>query len=252
MARLHFAKLMLAASALCFTACATAPPAPIPTRQAMADVRRPAEDVALDTQRQGAAVLDLAGIQPGWKVADIMQGAGYFTRLFIAKVGDTVYDGSLKTQLRAIRDELTKLGLAVNIRNNRMVISLPGDVLFDSGRDELKSAGKETLVEVAAVLKTIGERHFQVAGHTDDVKISTNKFPSNWELSTARAVRVTRLLQESGVNPAQLSAAGYGEFDPAVPNDSDENRGKNRRIEISVVPDLSGLVSPSAPSTERI
>lgn len=82
---------MLAASALCFTACATAPPAPtpIPTRQAMADVRRPAEDVALDTQRQGAAVLDLAGIQPGWKVADIMQGAGYFTRLFIAKVGDT-------------------------------------------------------------------------------------------------------------------------------------------------------------------
>lgn len=148
---------------------------------------------------------------------------------------------------------LTDAGkLEVRIRDGRLILDLPNDVLFDSGRDELKSAGKETLVEVAAVLKTIGERHFQVAGHTDDVKISTNKFPSNWELSTARAVRVTRLLQESGVNPAQLSAAGYGEFDPAVPNDSDENRGKNRRIEISVVPDLSGLVSPSAPSTERI
>ena len=72
-------------------ACATAPPAPPPitTTQAIADPRRPAEDIALDAQRQGAAVLDLANIQPGWKVADIMQGAGYFTRLFIAKTGET-------------------------------------------------------------------------------------------------------------------------------------------------------------------
>ena len=72
-------------------ACATAPPAPpaITTAQAIADPRRPAEDIALDAQRQGAAVLDLANIQPGWKVADIMQGAGYFTRLFIAKTGET-------------------------------------------------------------------------------------------------------------------------------------------------------------------
>lgn len=72
-------------------ACATAPPAPpaITTAQAIADPRRPAEDIALDAQRQGAAVLDLANIQPGWKIADIMQGAGYFTRLFIAKTGET-------------------------------------------------------------------------------------------------------------------------------------------------------------------
>jgi predicted methyltransferase len=84
-------RLMLTAAALCLAACATmaAPAAPIPTATAIADPRRPAEDVALDNQRQGAAVLDLAGIQPGWKVADIMQGAGYFTRLFVAKVGET-------------------------------------------------------------------------------------------------------------------------------------------------------------------
>jgi predicted methyltransferase len=87
----HLAKVMLAASAFCLAACAIAPQgaAPIPTGQAMTDPRRPAEDVALDAQRQGAAVLDLAGIQPGWKVADIMQGAGYFTRLFVAKAGET-------------------------------------------------------------------------------------------------------------------------------------------------------------------
>ncbi|MFT3723488.1 MAG: hypothetical protein QM773_07855 [Hyphomonadaceae bacterium] len=91
MTRTHLTKLMLAASALCLAACTTASSgaAPIPTQQVMTDPRRPAEDVALDDQRQGAAIVDFAGIQPGWKVADIMQGAGYFTRLFIAKVGDT-------------------------------------------------------------------------------------------------------------------------------------------------------------------
>ncbi|HVY87810.1 MAG TPA: hypothetical protein VG942_03030 [Hyphomonadaceae bacterium] len=77
---------VFAAAVLALSACATAP-APIPTEQAMKDPRRPAEDVALDSQRQGAAVLDISGIRPGWKVADLMQGAGYFTRLFVAKVG---------------------------------------------------------------------------------------------------------------------------------------------------------------------
>jgi predicted methyltransferase len=84
-------RLVLTAAAFCLAACTTMAqsPAPITTAQALADPRRPAEDVALDSQRQGAAILDLADIQPGWKVADIMQGAGYFTRLFVAKVGDT-------------------------------------------------------------------------------------------------------------------------------------------------------------------
>ncbi|MFO0614535.1 MAG: OmpA family protein [Polyangiaceae bacterium] len=148
---------------------------------------------------------------------------------------------------------LTDAGkLEVSVRDGRLMLDLPNDVLFESGRDELLAVGKETLLEVAAVLKTISDRRFQVAGHTDNVKISTNRFPSNWELSTARAVRVTRLLQEAGVQPAQLSAAGYGEYDPAFPNDTGENRAKNRRIEISVVPDLSGLAPAPAPATEKI
>lgn len=140
---------------------------------------------------------------------------------------------------------LTDAGkLEVRVRDGRLILDLPNDVLFDSGRDELKREGKETLASVAEVLTTIAEKRFQIAGHTDDVKIATSRFPSNWELSAARAVKVTRLLQESGVKPAQLSAAGYGEFDPACPNDSDENRAKNRRIEISIVPDLTGLALP--------
>lgn len=146
---------------------------------------------------------------------------------------------------------LTDAGkLEVAVRDGRLILDLPNDVLFDSGRDELKAVGKETLTSVAEILKTITDRRFQVAGHTDDVKISTTRFPSNWELSAARAVKVTRLLADAGVQPAQLSAAGYGEFDPSVPNDNDENRAKNRRIEISIVPDLGELVKAAGP--ERI
>lgn len=118
-------KLVLAASALALAGCATAPPA-ISTQQAISDPRRPAEDVAVDAKRQGAAVLDLANIQPGWKVADIMQGAGYFTRLFVAKVGETgkvyawspdafmkakpaLYDDSLNVLQRAYPDQIVTL-----------------------------------------------------------------------------------------------------------------------------------------------
>jgi predicted methyltransferase len=119
---------LTAAATVCLAACTTTPPAPalIPTAIAIADPRRPAEDVALDTQRQGAAVLDLAGIQPGWRVADIMQGAGYFTRLFVAKVGKTgkvcawspdafmkakpaLYDDSLNTLQRAYPNQIVTL-----------------------------------------------------------------------------------------------------------------------------------------------
>ncbi|MEQ1783385.1 MAG: methyltransferase [Hyphomonadaceae bacterium] len=127
-ARKRVAKLLFAAAALSLAACATGAPtvAPIPTAQAIADPRRPAEDVALDTQRQGAAVLDLANIQPGWKVADIMQGAGYFTRLFVPKTGPTgkvyawspdafmkakpaLYDDSLNVLQRAYPDQIVTM-----------------------------------------------------------------------------------------------------------------------------------------------
>jgi chemotaxis protein MotB len=138
--------------------------------------------------------------------------------------------------------------LKVALRDGRMIIELPNDVLFDSGKDDLKPEGKATISEVAKILKTVTGRKFQVAGHTDNVKIQTSKFPSNWELSTARAVTVTRLLQDGGVPPESLSAAGYGEFDPAAPNDTPESRSKNRRIEITLVPNLEEFVKVATPA----
>jgi chemotaxis protein MotB len=137
--------------------------------------------------------------------------------------------------------------LKVSTRNGRLVLQLPNDVLFDSGQTALKPAGKEALLQIARVLATIAGRSFQVAGHTDNVPIQTSRFPSNWELSTARAVEVVRLLVGQGVGPRALSAAGYGEFDPVADNDSPDDRAKNRRIEITLQPNLDELVAAHPP-----
>jgi chemotaxis protein MotB len=132
--------------------------------------------------------------------------------------------------------------LKVRLRDGRMVIELANDVLFDSGQTSIKPDGQKAISDVAAVLRTIGNRRFQVAGHTDNVPITTARFNSNWELSTERAVVVVRFLIGRGLRPDLLSAAGYGEFDPIAPNDSPANKSKNRRIEITLQPNIDELV----------
>jgi chemotaxis protein MotB len=133
--------------------------------------------------------------------------------------------------------------LKVTLRNGRMVIQLANDVLFDSGQTDIKPAGQQALAQVATVLKTIKDRHFQVAGDTDNVPIQNARFPSNWELSTRRAVEVVHFLVSQGLRPEMLSAAGYGEFDPVASNEAPLGRAKNRRIEISLQPNIDELVA---------
>ena len=133
--------------------------------------------------------------------------------------------------------------LKVALRNGRMVLQLPNDVLFDSGQTTIKPAGRQALAKIATILRTISDRHFQVAGDTDNVPIATALFPSNWELSTRRAVEVVHFLVGQGMRPELLSAAGFGEFDPVASNDSAESRAKNRRIEIALQPNIDELVS---------
>jgi chemotaxis protein MotB len=139
--------------------------------------------------------------------------------------------------------------LRVRIVRGRMVIEMPSNILFRSGSANLSDEGEEALTEVAGVLSSIQGRDFQVAGHTDNVPIRRSRFRSNWQLSTARALEVVEFLQEHGVAPAHLSAAGYSEHAPSASNDSEEGRAANRRIEIVLMPnldelpDLSGLES---------
>jgi chemotaxis protein MotB len=131
--------------------------------------------------------------------------------------------------------------LRVRVVRGRMVVELSENILFDSGKDELKKEGQEALTQVATVLSSIANRDFQIAGHTDNIPIKSAKFPSNWELSTARAVEVTRYLADKGVDPSRLSAAGYADTQPVASNSDADGRRQNRRIEIVLMPNLDEL-----------
>lgn len=177
--------------------------------------------------------------------------------------------GSLEEALQANREELDELRLArqqteerlkvyrevasqlasmveagqlsVTIRDGRMVINLADDILFDSGRTVIKSEGEGALEELAEVLSDFTDRNFLIAGHTDNIPIRSGRFGSNWELSTARAVTVVQFLQDEGVDPGNLAAAGYGEFDPIASNEDADTRALNRRIEIILMPSIEEL-----------
>ena len=137
--------------------------------------------------------------------------------------------------------------IQVLIRSGRMIVQLPSGILFPSGKSRLSSTGKTSLGEVADILAQFPDRRFLVAGHTDNAKIRGGKYKSNWELSAAQAVEVTQYLIKKGVIPANLGAAGYGEFDPVVDNSTEEGKQQNRRIEIILVPNISEL--PQLPNS---
>jgi len=156
-------------------------------------------------------------------------------------------------QLRDKLQKLTNLGLKVQIRHNRMVISLPGDVLFASGEDKLKDEGKNVLNAVADVIRKdnqLSARYFQIAGHTDNKPLSGGPFKDNWGLSAMRARQVLVYMispSESktgggALDPNHLHAAGYGETDPIADNNTDEGRQSNRRVELVLMPDVGEML----------
>jgi chemotaxis protein MotB len=148
-------------------------------------------------------------------------------------------------QYRKLREAFNKMidagELEIYHRRGRIMVALPSSVLFASGKAKLSKAGRAAVAQVAAVLSKLEGRRFLVAGHTDNVPIRTSRFADNWELSAARATTVTRDLIEGGMKPTSLAAAGYGEHDAIRPNNSKQNRKRNRRIEIILMPSISEL-----------
>jgi len=127
----------------------------------------------------------------------------------------------------------------IRIVGDRFVFQ--SEVLFASGEAELGQAGKEQLAALARTLLDIAERIpdelnwvLRVDGHTDKLPISTEKFPSNWELSTARAISVTRFLQQQGIPPERLAATGFAEYQPLDESNTPEAFRRNRRIELKL------------------
>jgi chemotaxis protein MotB len=154
-----------------------------------------------------------------------------------AAARDAIYR-QLKERLRKMIDSEK---LSVRIVRGRMVINLKQDILFPSGKAVISPLGNEMLADVAAALSTFPQRSFQVEGHTDNTRITSSRFASNWHLSTARAVAVVELFVARGMSAENLSAAGYGEHQPRADNASSEGQALNRRIEIVMLPDLQTL-----------
>ncbi len=131
--------------------------------------------------------------------------------------------------------------LETKIESGRLRVSFKGDILFDSGKHKLRDEGVKLLESVYPILQRSSEKNdIFIAGHTDNVRIKakTDKYESNWDLSTYRAIEVVKYLISKGMNPRNLTAAGYGEFKPIASNDSKEGRSQNRRVEIFLIPKI--------------
>ncbi|MBA5868232.1 MAG: OmpA family protein [Nitrospira sp. CR1.3] len=130
---------------------------------------------------------------------------------------------------------------------DRLTINMVDRVLFDSGQAQVKLAGLKVLKQVSDILKKVIDKQIRIEGHTDNVPIGAklrDKFPTNWELSSARATSVVRyLVEEGGVDQHTISAGGYADTRPVETNDTETGKAANRRIEIALYPkDLSDIL----------
>ncbi len=160
----------------------------------------------------------------------------------------TANETEAKKRIKDYKDLLTRFrglidagALSIKFVGGKMVVALSSDVLFSSGSADLSEEGKRAVREVGAKLAAIPEKEYQIEGHTDDVPIHKGRYPSNWELASARAITVVNELVSVGLPKNRVSAAAFADTKPVKPNDSAEARSSNRRIEIVVVPDLSRL-----------
>lgn len=147
-----------------------------------------------------------------------------------------------------MKNEIQQGSIRITQLQDKLTVSMVDKIVFNSGEAEINEQGKQVLKRVANILKKVKGKQIRIEGHTDNIPIGgllKDKFPSNWELSTARATTVARYLQDTGgVDPQVLYAAGYGPYRPIADNSNMEGRSKNRRIEIALVPIDTALVTP--------
>ncbi|MBI5328465.1 MAG: OmpA family protein [Deltaproteobacteria bacterium] len=160
----------------------------------------------------------------------------------LARVKET-YESLMKE----MKQEIDKGEIKITQALDRLSVNMVEKILFDSGKAEIKPEGLKILNRVGTILKGITDKQIKIEGHTDNVHIGAKlqkRYPTNWELSTARATNVVRYLQDKvGIDARLLSAAGYSEYKPIAGNDTAEGRAQNRRMEIVLLPlDLSSVV----------
>lgn len=167
----------------------------------------------------------------------------------ISAAMDKKEQASLEKLRQQIQSYLDKNGLngqvSVSLEDRGVVVSFPDMVLFDLGSAALTPHAQDMITSVGKFLNQV-PNYVRVEGHTDNLPISTAQFPSNWELSEARANSVVRQLITDNIKPERLSATGYGEYRPSVPNDNEADRQRNRRVDITVLRNKYDTAEPAA------
>ena len=147
--------------------------------------------------------------------------------------------GTYQELLKQMKGEIAQGQITIKELKGKLTMDVVDKILFASGEAAVKKEGLEVLDRVVEILKTVTDKNIRIEGHTDNVKITSRLakvYPTNWELSAARAINVSRYLQKQGIEPAILSATAYGEYQPVADNDTPEGRAKNRRIAIILLP----------------
>ncbi|NPA43783.1 MAG: OmpA family protein [Chlorobi bacterium] len=150
---------------------------------------------------------------------------------------------TVKASLSASLDEFTQHGLKVHMKNGKLYVSMQNKLLFDSGSWHLKQGGMDAIDKIARVLAENPDLEIMIEGHTDNVPYRGNQYiEDNWDLSVKRATTVVRqLLKNKDIDPKRLIAAGRSKYHPVAPNDTPENRAKNRRIEVILTPNMDKI-----------
>ncbi|NTW16985.1 MAG: OmpA family protein [Syntrophaceae bacterium] len=140
-----------------------------------------------------------------------------------------------KQLMQEMKGEIAKGQVTISELKGKLTLDVVDKILFASGQSEVKKEGLDVLQRVIDILKNVKDKSIRIEGHTDNVRIKgrlAKQYPTNWELSAARALNVTKYLQQQGIDPALLSATAFGEYKPVANNETPEGRAKNRRIAI--------------------
>ncbi|MDD2734538.1 MAG: OmpA family protein [Desulfuromonadaceae bacterium] len=146
--------------------------------------------------------------------------------------------GTYEQLLANMKSEIAQGQVTISELKGKLTVNMEAAILFDSGKADVKPEGLDILGKMVETLKNVKDKAIRIEGHTDNVQIAgalSRTFPTNWELSAARAINVSKYLQEQGIDPGNLSAAAFAEHKPVADNGTKEGRAKNRRIEITLV-----------------
>jgi chemotaxis protein MotB len=150
------------------------------------------------------------------------------------------FEEARKMMESRLRDEIKGDKISLRLDESGLAIILSDDILFDSGKADLKKQAYPVLDYLITIINDkVPGKNIGVTGHTDNVPIKFSGWKSNWELSTARATNVLYYLENNGVAPKRLSSTGYGEHRPIASNDTTAGKAKNRRVEIVILPEFA-------------